>query len=88
MQGNLEVRNSKGLHARCASMVVECCKSFVSEIHLKKGTTSANAKSIIGLMLLEATQGTVLTVEIEGPDEADAYQALQELFGSGFGEKS
>ena len=81
------VVNQKGVHARCASLIVEKCKAFVSEINLIKDSTKANAKSIIGIMLLEAVIGTDLTVEADGPDEEEAIQALTELFASGFGEE-
>lgn len=80
------VVNPKGLHARCASRLVEVAKGFMAEISLHRDTTSANAKSIIGLMLLEATPGTELLVRAEGSDAEAALEAIAELFRSGFGE--
>ncbi len=78
--------NAKGLHAKCASQVVEVCKGFTAEITLHRGNTDANAKSIIGLMLLEAIPGTELTVRARGADAEQALAALAALFASGFGE--
>jgi phosphotransferase system HPr (HPr) family protein len=80
------VVNAKGLHAKCASKLVDVAKSYVSEVSISHGTTRANAKSIIGLMLLEAVPGTELLVRAEGPDEAEALDAIEDLFATGFGE--
>lgn len=80
------VVNQKGLHAKCASLLVDVAKGFIADISIAHGSTRANAKSIIGLMLLEAVPGTELMVRAEGPDEEAALDAIEELFARGFGE--
>lgn len=80
------VVNRKGLHARCASQLVELAKRFSARVTIHKGQQNANGKSIIGLMLMEAVPGTELLVRAEGPDEEDAVEAIDQLFASGFGE--
>ncbi len=82
----IQVRNKLGLHARAAAQLVRVASGFESEITLIDGTKSANAKGIMGLMMLAATQGTELELRIEGPDEVNAYEAIQQLFDSRFGE--
>lgn len=82
----MTVINAKGLHAKCASRLVEVAKPFTSEISLHRGTVSANVKSIIGLMLLEAIPGTELLVRAEGGDEEEALDAIERLFLAGFDE--
>jgi phosphotransferase system HPr (HPr) family protein len=86
MERLVVVSNAKGLHARSASRLVEVAKAFVAEITLHREGISANAKSIIGLMLLEATPGTELLVRAEGADAERALAAIEELFRTGFGE--
>jgi len=87
IEQTVTVINEKGLHARCASQLVEVAKRFTSTITLRRGTQTANAKSIIGLMLMEAIPGTELQLEVEGADEVEAADAIGALFSSGFGEQ-
>ena len=82
----VQVVNEKGLHAKCASKLVDVAKGFVSEVTICRGATRANAKSIIGLMLLEAVPGTELQVRAEGSDEEAALDAIEQLFARGFDE--
>ena len=86
----LTILNKLGLHARAASKLVAITSRFQSKIRLKKEGRdhSVNAKSIMALMMLEATQGTDLFLEIEGPDEYHAHQAIYALVESAFGEAS
>lgn len=85
-QRTVTVVNAKGLHAKCASKLVDVAKGYVAEVSISHGTTRANAKSIIGLMLLEAVPGTELVLSAEGPDQEAALDALEKLFATGFGE--
>ena len=55
-------------------------------MHLNRGGHRVNGKSIMGVMMLAASQGTLLTLELEGPDELEACQALVQLIGERFGE--
>ncbi len=82
----LRIINKLGLHARAAAKVVHLANEFASEIFLGVDGEEINAKSILGLLTLAATQGTPLTLRVVGPDEAAAVAAIQELFENRFGE--
>ena len=84
----LVIRNRLGLHARAAARLVQTASRFRSEIYLEKGDTRVNGKSIMGVMMLAAGQGTELTLITDGVDEADALSAIRELVEEGFGEDS
>jgi len=78
--------NKLGLHARPSAKVSQLASSFKSDVWLARGSRKINAKSIMGVMMLAAPQGSSLSVSAEGVDEAQAVQALVDLFASGFGE--
>lgn len=78
--------NKLGLHARATAKLVKLATSFTSKIELEKGHQRINAKSIMGVMMLAASQGTVLNLYVEGDDEASATEALVELVNEGFEE--
>ena len=78
--------NKLGLHARAAAKLVTCASRFQSSVPLNRGGHRVNGKSIMGVMMLAASQGTLLTLELEGPDELEACQALVQLIGERFGE--
>ncbi|OZC03215.1 HPr family phosphocarrier protein [Rubricoccus marinus] len=80
------VRNRAGVHTRPASMIVREAARFAAEFFIKKDGYEINGKSIIGVMTLAAEQGATLELQFDGPDEADAADALEALFESGFGE--
>jgi len=69
-----------GLHARRAVDLVKVSNKFQSSIILKKDEIEADAKSIINIMMLEASYKTTLIVKIEGEDEKEAMQAIVDLF--------
>ncbi len=73
------ILNRQGMHARPAMQIVEASNRFASDIRILKGALKVNAKSIMEVMTLEATQGTVLTLEADGQDEADAVEALARI---------
>ncbi|NLM17721.1 MAG: HPr family phosphocarrier protein [Candidatus Riflebacteria bacterium] len=83
----VEIKNKLGLHARPASMVVKLAAKYESEIKLIKDDTEVNAKSILGVMMLAAGPGQRITIFADGPDEAEAVSAIEELIMSGFGEE-
>jgi phosphocarrier protein HPr len=85
-QASLTIVNPLGLHARAASKFVNLAKSFASDVRLGKGGTDADGKSIMSVMLLAAPMGTDVTLTVSGPDEDQAFPALQELIANGFGE--
>jgi phosphotransferase system HPr (HPr) family protein len=80
--------NRLGLHARAASQVVRLASRFQSTIKLERtdGSASADAKSILSVLLLAAARGTELRATAEGVDEREALDSLCELFAKGFGE--
>ena len=80
------ISNKLGLHARPSAQVTQVASRFSSEVWISKNGRRVNAKSIMGVMMLAAGQGSVLSVEAEGPDEAMAVDAIGELIATGFGE--
>lgn len=82
----LRITNKLGLHARAAAKVVHVANEFTSEVFLGVDGEEVNAKSILGLLTLAATQGTPLTLRVEGPDENEAATAVEALFKNRFGE--
>ncbi|WP_281672146.1 HPr family phosphocarrier protein [Pseudoramibacter alactolyticus] len=63
------VQNETGIHARPAAQLTEFCKQFPQQITIKKGEETVNPKSIIGLMAAGITNGTTISVQVEGDDE-------------------
>jgi len=86
LRDSLLVRHPSGLHARFSRRVAIEADKFDSEITLKNGEIKASADSIMEVMMLSARSGTVLEVTVTGPDRVEAYNALQKLFQSGFGD--
>lgn len=84
----LKVVNQLGLHARAAAQLVRLAESFQSRIELKRfdNTAIADAKSILSVLTLAAAKDTALQLQIEGTDEIQASQAIEEIFLDGFGE--
>lgn len=82
----LKIINKLGVHARPASMIVKTASKFDADIYIDKDGVRISAKSIMGLMTLAASCGTVLTLSVEGPDEELVLDAFEELFASKFGE--
>jgi phosphocarrier protein len=82
----LLVTNRLGLHARAAAKVVQCLGGFDARVLLAFRGREVNAKSIMGLMLLAAPQGSVVLARADGVDAADALDALGTLFAARFGE--
>ena len=80
------VVNKLGLHARPSAALTQTATRFKSEVFVTKGSRRVNGKSIMGVMMLAAARGAVLTLEANGPDEDAALAALAELIASGFGE--
>ena len=82
----LEIINPLGLHARAAAKLVQLSAGFASQITISKDDKSANAKSIMKVMMLAASRGSLVTLEIDGTDEVEAMAALAALIEDGFGE--
>ena len=80
------VVNALGLHARAAARFVKVASRFRSQIRVTRGQHTMDGKSILGLLLLAAARGCELTIAADGPDEADAVEALGALVARGFEE--
>lgn len=86
IQRHITIINKLGLHARAAAKLVSLASQFESDIKLIKNTHEVNAKSILGVMMLAAAKNTVLELTADGPDEAEAMDALQALVEKYFDE--
>jgi phosphocarrier protein HPr len=84
--GVVEVRNRLGLHARAAARFVHTANRFRARVSVSRGGRSTDGKSILGILLLAAAQGTRLELQADGDDAAAAVLALVELVEGGFGE--
>ena len=82
----LQVLNKLGFHARVASRITRSVSEFQSSVNVKKDGRSYDLKSVTGVIMANAKQGDVLTIEIQGPDEENAAEALSALFAEKFGE--
>jgi phosphocarrier protein len=80
------IRNRLGLHARAAARFVHAASRFRSRITAGRDGRSIDGKSILGILLLAASQGTLIELSADGPDEEEAVEALAALVEDGFGE--
>lgn len=83
-----EIVNRLGLHARAAAKLVHMAGGFQSRVTVLKDDEEVDGKSILGLMLLAAGQGSRVTIRCEGTDEEEAMQAITHLISSRFDEES
>ncbi len=88
VEREVEIVNRLGLHARAAAKLVQTASGFRSRVVLQKDGEEVDAKSILGLLLLAAAQGTRLRVVCDGPDEAEALDAVASLIAKRFDEES
>ena len=86
-QRDVEIVNKLGLHARPSAKLTQLASSFKSQVFMSRNGRRINAKSIMGVMMLAAAKGSLITLETDGEDEAAAMDALAELISSGFGEE-
>jgi phosphocarrier protein HPr len=84
IEKKIVVTNKLGLHARPSAKVVQTAARFKSEITFTRGTTTINAKSILGVMALAAEFGAELILRVEGEDEKDAAREIVNLFKTQF----
>jgi len=82
----LTIINKLGLHARAAAKLVSLASRFDCEVHVSKDGKRVNAKSIMGVMMLAASQHTTITITAEGNDEAEAILEISALVDNRFGE--
>ncbi len=87
IQEELQIINKHGLHARPAAQFVKIAGRFKSDIKVIKDGLEVNGKSIMGIMMLAAEPGSLITIMADGPDEQDAFNALKELIANKFYEE-
>jgi phosphocarrier protein len=80
------INNKLGVHARPSALLTKTASQFRSEVWIARGERRVNAKSIMGVMMLAAGHGAVVTVDAEGEDEAAAVDAIGKLIDTKFGE--
>ncbi|MDH3630745.1 MAG: HPr family phosphocarrier protein [Gammaproteobacteria bacterium] len=83
---NITIVNKLGLHARAASKLVNCASQFESDVFITRKGNRVNAKSIMGVMMLAASKGAELELEVEGNDEQQCRDVIVELINDRFGE--
>jgi len=88
IRAQVEIVNRLGLHAREAARFVETANRFAAEVTVANGEESVSGKSILGLMMLAAAEGTPLTLTASGPDAEQALDAIAELVAQKFHEGS
>jgi phosphocarrier protein len=82
----IEIINKLGLHARASAKLTQLAGKFQSEVWMTRNQRRVNAKSIMGVMMLAAGKGSVVTLEAEGADEEACVEALVQLIEARFGE--
>jgi phosphocarrier protein len=86
IERSVTIRNELGLHARPAAKFVRLAASFGSAVELERDGQRVNGKSIMGVMMLSAECGAVVTIRAEGADAEAAVEALARLVDGGFDE--
>jgi len=87
VERDVKITNKLGLHLRAAAVLVQTASSFESDIHLRKDDVEVDAKSIMGVLGLEAAQGTELKIIAQGSDEEAAVRAIVGLIEAKFNEE-
>jgi phosphocarrier protein HPr len=85
-EGTFEIVNALGLHARAAAQLVQVANRYKSEVTLVCEGQKANAKSIMGVLMLAAAKGMQVTVSCKGDDAESCLQDIQQLIANRFGE--
>jgi phosphocarrier protein HPr len=83
----VRIKNRLGLHARAAVKFVNLANRFAADVRIEKDGSDVDGKSILGILTLAATQGSEITLRLDGEDEAAALRAIVELIDGRFGEK-
>jgi phosphocarrier protein len=82
----MTIMNRLGLHARAAVKLVSLSSRYASNVVLVANGRRANARHLIAVLMLSASMGSVVSIRISGPDEAEAMTAVTRLISNGFGE--
>lgn len=88
IEREVEIVNRLGLHARAAAKLVHTSGAFQSRVTVIKDGEEVDAKSILGILLLAAGQGSQITLRCQGPDEEEALRAVATLIANRFDEES
>jgi phosphocarrier protein len=83
---SIKIINKQGLHARASAKLTQIANQFDSDIWIEKNDKKVNAKSIMGVMMLAASQGSDVIITTEGPDEKEALNSIVTLINDFFGE--
>jgi phosphocarrier protein HPr len=83
---DIEITNKLGLHARASAKLTQLATSFKCEVNLERNGRRVNAKSIMGVMMLAAGKGSIVSIETEGEDADAAMTAIVALINDKFGE--
>jgi phosphocarrier protein HPr len=83
---DVQIRNRAGMHARPAAEFVKLAARYTAQIQVAKDALEVDGKSIMGVLMLAAEQGSTLRLTASGPDAAEALDALVALVDRGFGE--
>lgn len=86
LKQEIEIINKLGMHARASTKLTQTSSQFACEIWIERNNRRVNAKSIMGVMMLAASKGSVISIETNGRDEQAAMDALVNLINSRFGE--
>ena len=86
IKSSITISNKLGLHARASAKLTKLAGGFKCDVHLSRNGRRVNAKSIMGVMMLAAGQGSEVEIETDGADQEAAMQALRQLIESRFGE--
>jgi phosphocarrier protein len=78
--------NRLGLHARAAAQFVQTANRFQSDVTIEKDGNEVNGKSIMGLLMLAAPQGSTINISVSGVDAEEAMKTIGQLINDGFGE--
>ncbi|MFT3921470.1 MAG: HPr family phosphocarrier protein [Myxococcales bacterium] len=87
-RGKFLIVNKLGMHARAATKLVQTASRFKADIQVQKDGHSANAKSVMGVLLLCGHQGSSVEVSAQGEDAEEAVRTIGELIDNRFGESS
>ena len=88
VEASIEVLNERGLHARPVTRIAQTASRFKCEVTLTRDGQTANAKSVMGVLLLVCPKGSTVTVRAQGVDAQQAVDAVLALFRDRFGEGS
>ena len=86
IQKEIKIINKLGLHARAAMKLTQLSSRYSREISMTYNNRTVHAKSIMGLMLLGASCGAILTLNVQGEDEEEAAESVEKLINDRFGE--